>query len=444
MLQRSLSIRWSSPWRNHRWSRTVDGSLKSGEKTSWGRLVVEIPSFTTGFSTIPGGCLGWFFLKINGDSTNLPFHNFSLMARRKTHSGRLHLGPVADLPSATQHSWKSNQGQTKWFEVFWITWRIQSLCGKHHFTTHLNFQNTLEKCFIGFIRFHHLPNNCPPKSPWRTRSSAVRSCGKLSRSTAEPLWLNNGKSCPGLMTKGPQGPQEVSRKSKDVKEEDMEDGQNVLCRMERPLTWGENPLKTLQILPKFVTKDCYLQTATFTNLPLYISILNPLFHGISTCLHHVNSLMSGPSPLGPLGKLDTAQDLVREVARSGVFLGAPSPTYRPWQFRKDRHGVPTVPPFGEAPCKLHNWQKYAKWIEESFESIGMVENQVKQAEMAGSKGRQKDAALTPCLFPCVYLPMPPLPWLHDQVPETLPDVPVVPVLGRNEQVTLSSSLCTKK
>lgn len=29
------------------------------------------------------------------------------------------------------------------------------------------------------------------------------------------------------MTKGPQGPQEVSRKSKDVKEEDMEDGQNV-------------------------------------------------------------------------------------------------------------------------------------------------------------------------------------------------------------------------
>lgn len=74
----------------------------------------------------------------------------------------------------------------------------------------------------------------------------------------------------------------------------------------------------------------------------------------------------------------------------------------------------------------------------------MVENQVKQAEMAGPKGCRKDAALTPCLFPCVYLPMPPLPWLHDQVPKTLPDVPVVPVLGRNELVTLPSSLCTKK
>ena len=62
---------------------------------------------------------------------------------------------------ATQHSWKPNQGQTKWLEVFWITWRIQSLCGKHHFATHLNFQNTLEKCFIGlgFIRFHNAPQS---------------------------------------------------------------------------------------------------------------------------------------------------------------------------------------------------------------------------------------------------------------------------------------------
>lgn len=72
------------------------------------------------------------------------------------------------------------------------------------------------------------------------------------------------------MTKGAQGPQEVSRKSKDVKEEDMEDGQNASkMRKERSLTWGKNPLKTLQILPKLVTKDCYLQRQLVTNLPLY-------------------------------------------------------------------------------------------------------------------------------------------------------------------------------
>ena len=47
------------------------------------------------------------------------------------------------------------------------------------------------------------------------------------------------------------------------------------------------------------------------------------------------------------------------------------------------------------------------WIEESFESIGMVENQVKQAEMAGPGGCWGDAALTPCLSlasicPCLH------------------------------------------
>lgn len=63
----------------------------------------------------------------------------------------------------------------------------------------------------------------------------------------------------------------------------------------------------------------------------------------------LNSLMSGPSHPGALGKLDTAQDLVREVVQSGVFLGAPSPSNRPWQFRGDRHGAPPVPtvPFSQ-------------------------------------------------------------------------------------------------
>ena len=135
------------------------------------------------------------------------------------------------------------------------------------------------------FRFHPV-SQCPPKSPWRTRSSAVRSCGKLSRSTEEPLWLNNGKCCPGLMTKGPQGPQEVSRKSKDVKEEDMENGQNASkMRMERPLTWGKIHLKLCKSYQHLSQK---IATSNGNSYQLAtISIINPLFHGISTSLHHV-------------------------------------------------------------------------------------------------------------------------------------------------------------
>ena len=284
--------------------------------------------------------------KINGDSTNVPFHNFSLMARRKTHSGLLHLGPVAGLEKRKSCQRLRNATFLKiqpamWETSFYNTPQLPKHLGKmfHRFRFH---------------RFHHLPtSNCPAKSPWRTRSSAVRSCGKLSRSTEEPLQVNNGKSCPGLMTKGPQGPQEVSRKSKDVKEEDMENGQNASkMRMERSLTWRKihfknfaNPTNTChkKLLPP--TATCY-QLAT-------ISILNPLFHSISTCLHHVkfpHVRSFSPGSLGQTGYCTrSGSGSCAEWSFSRSTVSNLSPLAVSERPPRCPTGVPTVPPFGEAP-----------------------------------------------------------------------------------------------
>ena len=252
MLQRSLSIRWSSPWRNHRWSRTVDGSLKSGEKTSWGRLVVEIPSFTTGFSTIPGGCLGWnwenqwrfdkptisqFFTdgKAQNSQRTSPFGS----SRRP--------GEAQIMPKTSQRNIPQNP-----------TSYVGNIILQHTSTSKTPWKN------VNRFRFHPVSpftKNCPPKSPWRTRSSAVRSCGKLSRSTEELLVVNNGKSCPGLMTKGPQF--EKSLENPKIQGcEGRRYGRWSKCQQNaegKVIDMGENPLKTLQILPTLVTKDCYLQ-----------------------------------------------------------------------------------------------------------------------------------------------------------------------------------------
>ena len=167
MLQRSLSIRWSSPWRNHRWSRTVDGSLKPGEKTSWGRLVVEIPSFTTGFSTIPGGCLGWnwenqwrfdkptisqFFTdgKAQNSQRTSPFGS----SRRP--------GEAQIMPKTSQSNIPQNP-----------TSYVGNIILQHTSTSKTPWKN------VNRFRFHPVSpftKNCPPKSPWRTRYNEILSC----------------------------------------------------------------------------------------------------------------------------------------------------------------------------------------------------------------------------------------------------------------------------
>ena len=89
--------------------------------------------------------------------------------------------------------------------------------------------------------------------------------------------------------------------------------------------------------------------------------------------------------LGALGKWDTAQDLVREVARSGVFLGASSPTDRPWQF-----GAPTGKPRSPGPVSWivgKNMPNESRRVLKLFGSIWD----------AGKSGEESRVCTTPCL-----------------------------------------------
>ena len=86
------------------------------------------------------------------------------------------------------------------------------------------------------------------------------------------------------MTTGPQGPQEVSRKSKDVKEEDMEDGQNASKMQDgKVIDMGENPLTTLQILQKIATSNQNLLPTSTCHYKYYKSAISWNFNLFASC-----------------------------------------------------------------------------------------------------------------------------------------------------------------
>lgn len=106
------------------------------------------------------------------------------MPRCKTHSGLLHLGPVADLPSAIhahiqslhiitnvlprtknakdfamQHSWKSNQHQTKWKSPLDnVKDSLLPCVGNNIILQHTSTSKHLDRWLHRF----HLTKSCPP------------------------------------------------------------------------------------------------------------------------------------------------------------------------------------------------------------------------------------------------------------------------------------------
>ena len=156
---------------------------------------------------------------------------------------------------ATQHSSKSNQ-----------------LCGKHHFTTHLNFQNTLEKCFIGlgFIAFTiYLPVTAPQshlgeRDPqlWDLVASCRDPPRNRCRWTMGSLALAWWPKVHKVHKKSLENPRMWRKKIwKMVK-------MPAKCGWKGHWHGGKSTLRTLQILPTLVTKNCYLQRQLVTNLPL--------------------------------------------------------------------------------------------------------------------------------------------------------------------------------
>lgn len=109
------------------------------------------------------------------------------------------------------------------------------------------------------------------------------------------------------------------------------------------------------------------------------------FNLLSSCFCPTDVLLPGA-----LGKWDTAQDLVREVARSGVFLGASSPTDRPWQLFGAPNGETTGALANPGPVSWivgKNMQNESRRLLNLFGSIWD----------GGKSGEESRVCTTPCL-----------------------------------------------
>ena len=134
------------------------------------------------------------------------------------------------------------------FSPIFCRFSVEELVDEHHHPTcnHHSCSQKNRHLFPKKITFRH----CQPPRP-----------------TESPLWLNNGKSCPGLVTSRKRSHENPRCEGRTYRR----DGQNV-----SPCGWhpvidmgGRNPLKTSHkfyqdLSPKSATSN----VPTFTNLPL--------------------------------------------------------------------------------------------------------------------------------------------------------------------------------